>query len=58
MAEASLRFVRRLKIFMPDDLPAGLRVNDLEDDLHFVSSEEEAYERELEKADAKHDDDL
>jgi hypothetical protein len=37
-----------------NDLPPGVSVTDLDDDLHFISSDDEM-ERELEKADAKRD---
>lgn len=43
---------------MAYNLPAGVLITDLEDDLHFISSDNEIYERELEKGDAKHDEDL
>jgi hypothetical protein len=44
------------------NLPPGVLLTDLEDDLHFFTSyglgPDEKYELELEKADEKHDEDL
>lgn len=40
---------------MADNLPPGLTLADLEDDLHFISSDDEVWERELEKGDEQYD---